>query len=258
MTDPTELYGIASAMVKAWPATYPTADAHEYVAKRPGTFAVLRSLRELDTDNLAKTIEAARPPYLFIRGYDANAYRSGVKIEYPLLGMAEDTMTFFNPIARGAVKKQRHKINVFIVDQLPYPGNSYSDQYSMNRAIEEVGRDLRQMMLKFLHSLYRWERLTITAGPYDDGWHDAKWLEDHGDPSTEWESEEMLADSLVGVSEIGGDLIYQGNDDNTAILITNLYLDTDYCPADVSFNYAPQYGNDGSLVAPAEKWLYDQ
>ena len=253
MTDPTEFYGIACAMVKAWPATYPNADAHEYVAKRPNTFAVLRSLNELEADNLAKTIEAARPPYLFIRGYDANAYRSGVKIEYPLIGCAEDTMRFFNPITKGA-KKQRHKINLFVVDQLPYPGTSYSDQYSMNRAIEEVGRDLRQIMLRYLNSLRRWARVEFLSGPYADGWHDVEWLKAHGATAT-WEVIESLTDVIVGSSEPDGDLIYQGSD-NTAILITNIYIETDYCPAPVDFNFV--YGDDGILVPPVEKWLYDK
>lgn len=239
-------------MVKAWPATYPNAEAHEYVAKRPNTFAVLRSLLDIEADNLGKTIEASRPPYLFIRGYDSNSLRSGVKIEYPLIGCAEDTMTFFNPVSSG-VKKQRHKLNLFAIDQLPHPGNTYADGYSMNRAVEEVGRDLRQMMLRLLHSLRRWEKLEFSSGPYTDGWHDVKWLTDHGQPA-EWESIESLSDVVTGMSEADGDLIYAGSDNN-AILITNLFITTDYCPAPVDFNFI--YGEDGILVQPVEKWLYD-
>lgn len=251
MTDPTELYGIFSAMVKAWPATYPNADGHEYVAKRPNTFAVLRSLLELEADNLNKTVGASRPPYLYIRGYDDNKYREGIKIEYPLIGCAEDTMKFFHPIGGGAVK-QRHKINFFVIDQLPREGTSYSDQYSMNRAVEEVGRDIRIMALRFLRSLRNWKKLEITAGTFADGWHDANWVKTHGG---QFEEIETLSQILVGNAEADGDLIYQGSDNNV-IMITNLYLETDYCPADVAFNYV--YDDDGVLVMPAEKWLYDK
>jgi hypothetical protein len=253
MIDPTEFYGIACSMVKAWPATYPNAEAHEYVAKRPNTFAVLRSLLEIEAANLNKTIEHARPPYFFVRGYDSNELRSGIKIEYPLLGCAEDTMTFFNPIYKG-VKKQRHKINAFVIDQLPDQGKTYSDKYSMNRAVEEVGRDLRQIMLRFLHSLTNWQSLEFSAGPYVDGWHDAVWLAAHGDPTAEWEIKETFSQVASGMGEVSGDLIYTGSD-NTVVLITNIYIDTDYCPAPVDFNY--QYGGGGSLVQPVEKWLYD-
>ena len=251
MTDPTEFYGICAAMVKAWPATYPNAEAHEYVAKRPNTFAVLRSLRELEADNLNKAIGASRPPYLFIRGYDANQYREGIKIEYPLVGCAEDTMRFFHPIGGGVVK-QRHKINFFVIDQLPYEGNTYSDQYSMNRAVEEVGRDIRLIALRFLRSLRNWKKLEIISGTYADGWHDAAWVKAHGGTFEEVES---LSQILVGSAETDGDVIYGGSD-NTVLLITNLYLETDYCPESPAFNYI--YNDDGVLVAPAEKWLYDK
>lgn len=252
MTDPTEFYGICAAMVKAWPATYPNAEAHEYVAKRPNTFAVLRSLRELEADNLNKTLSASRPPYLFIRGYDANKYRDGIKIEYPLVGCAEDTMRFFHPIGGGAVK-QRHKINFFVIDQLPFEGTSYSDQYSMNRAVEEVGRDIRLIGLRFLRSMRNWKKLEIISGTYADGWHDAPWVKAHGGTFEEVES---LSQILIGNAETDGDMIYYTGSDNTVILITNLYLETDYCPADVDFNYV--YDDDGVLVTPAEKWLYDK
>lgn len=253
MIDPTEFYGIAYNMVKAWPATYPNAEAHEYVAKRPNSFAVLRSLRELEADNLNKAIEHTRVPYFFVRGYDSNALRSGIKIEYPLIGCAEDTMTFFNPLYKG-VKKQRHKINLFAIDQLPFVGTSYSDQYSMNRAVEEVGRDLRQIMLKFLHGTANWHKVEFNSGPYVDGWHDVVWLAAHGDPA-QWETVETFNQVATGMGEMGGDVIYTGGSDNTVILITNIYIDTDYCPAPVDFNY--QYGGGGSLVQPVEKWLYD-
>ena len=77
MTDPTEFYSIAYAITKAWPATYPSITAPEAIAKRPQSFAVLRSLMDLEADNLAKAIEHTRPPYFFMRGYDANAQRTG-------------------------------------------------------------------------------------------------------------------------------------------------------------------------------------
>lgn len=250
MTDVTEFYGIACAIVKGWPATYPNASAPEAISKRPQTFAVLRSLLDIEADNLAKSIEHARPPYMFIRGYDANAMRSGVKIEYPLIGCAEDTFTFFKPT--GSPQKQRHKINLFCIDQLPYRENAQTDPYSTARSVEEVGRDLRQMMLRFLNSLKRWGKLEFTSGPYVDGWHDMVWLKAHGEAAT-WEVTERLTDVLVNMNEVGGDVIYQGSDDN-AILITNVFIDTDYCPADLEFTYTYK---DGVLIAPPEKWILD-
>lgn len=252
MTDPTEFYSIAYAITKAWSATYPSVNAPEAIAKRPQSFAVLRSLMDLEADNLAKAIEHTRPPYFFMRGYDANAQRTGVKIEYPLIGCAEDTFTFFKPV--GSPQKQRHKINLFVIDQLPYRENAHSDQYSSARAIEEVGRDLRQIMLKFLNSLKRWEYVEFSSGPYADGWHDTTWLKAHGDPA-QWEVLYSLTDVMVNMNEVGGDLIYQGSD-NLAVLITNVYIDTDYCPAEVEFNYV--YDDSGALVAPAEKWMLDK
>lgn len=252
MNDVTEFYAIVCAIVKGWPATYPTADSPEATAKRPNTFSVMRSLLDLEADNLAKAIEHARPPYLYIRGYDANSYRQGIKIEYPLIGCAEDTFTFFKPM--GTVQKQRNRINLFCIDQLPFRENAYSDQYSTSRAIEEVGRDLRVMMLKLLHSFKRWGYLEFSSGPYADGWHDMVWLKTHGDPAT-WETRSLLTDHIINVNEVGGDLIYQGSDNN-AILITNIYVDTDYCAPDVDFNFT--YNDDGSLIEPSEKWIYDR
>lgn len=254
MTDPTEFYQIISAMVKAWPAFYPNASAHEYVSKRPNTFAVLRSMSELEADNLFKTVEAAQNPYLFVRGYTNNSERSGLKIEYPLVGVAEDTLTFYNPVSKG-VKKQRHKINFFLVDQLPFPGTGYSDTYSMNRTIEEVGRDLREMATSLLTSLRRWEKVSFSAGPYTDGWHDVVWLKAHGDPSAVWESEETMSDVLTGMGEVDGDIIYTAGSDNTAMLITNLYIETDLCPEPVDFNYIY---SGGSLLKPLERWVNDK
>lgn len=254
MTDPTEFYQIMYAMVKAWPATYPNPESHEYVAKRPNTFAVLRSMSDLEADNLSRSVEAAKNPYLFVRGYTDNAARSGLKIEYPLVGLAEDTMTFFNPVNAG-VKKQRHKINFFLIDQLPYPGTSYSDTYSMHRTIEEVGRDLREMALSLLTSLRRWEKVTFSAGPYTDGWHDVVWLKAHGDPAAVWESDETMGEVLTGMGEVDGDLIYTTGTDNTAMLITNLLIETDLCPLPVEFNYIY---SGGSLLSPADRWVNDK
>lgn len=251
MTDVTDFYSISCAIAKAWPATYPDPKAPEAVAKRPQTFAVLRSLMDLEADNLAKAIEHARPPYLFIRGYDANAQRTGVKIEYPLIGCAEDTFTFFKPT--GSPQKQRHKINLFCIDQLPYKENATVDQYTTARTVEEVGRDLRQMMLKFLNSLRRWEYVEFISGPYVNGWHDTTWLKAHGE-AAQWETVMRLTDVMVNMNEVNGDLIYQGSD-NLAVLITNVYLDTDYCPAELEFNY--EYSG-GVLVAPSEKWILDK
>lgn len=252
MKDVTEFYHIACAIVKAWPATYPSANAHESVAKRPQSFAVLRSLLDLEADNLAKSIEHARPPFLFIRGYEANARRSGVKIEYPLIGCAEDALTFFHPTGEGA-QKQRQRTNFFVIDQLPYREGGYTDQYSAGRAIEEVGRDLRQMALKFMSALSRWAYIDFQAGPYTTGWHDFKWLKEHGDPASEYEVIEYLTDSIIGVNEINGDIIYQGSDNN-AILITNLILETDYCPPSLEFNFNYKAS---PFEAVAEKYTED-
>lgn len=235
MKDVIEFYQVACAITKAWPAAYPSPGAAEQAAKRPNSFAVLRSLLDLESANLSKAIEHARQPYLYIRGYDPNAVRSELKIQYPLIGCAEDSLSFFHPTGGGA-PKQRQRTNFFVIDQLPYRESGYSDQYSASRAVEEVGRDLRQMALKFLSALDRWEYLEFSAGPYQDGWHDAVWMEADGDPTAVWESVEKLTDNIVAAGQLDGDIIYQGSDNN-AILITNLIIETDYCPPDIGFNF---------------------
>lgn len=235
MKDVTEFYHIACAITKGWPATYPAVGAPEASANRPNSFAVLRSLLDLEAANLAKAVEHARPPFLFIRGYDGNSYRSGIKIEYPLIGCAEDALTFFHPTGEG-VQKQRQRTNLFIIDQLPFKETGYTDTYSAGRAVEEVGRDLRQIAMKFMATLSRWAYLEFSAGPYTDGWHDEKWLKEHGDPAAQWETTEQLTDCIIGVNQLDGDIIYQGSDNN-AILITNLIIETDYCPPAIEFNY---------------------
>jgi len=251
MKDVTEFYHIACAIVKAWPATYPAAGEAEQAAKRPNSFAILRSLLDLETSNLAKSVEHARPPFLFVRGYDGNQYRSGLKIEYPLIGCAEDALTFFHPTGEG-VQKQRQRTNFFVIDQLPYKENGYSDAYSTGRAIEEVGRDLRQMAMKFMASLSRWQYVEFSSGPYADGWHDTKWLKAHGE-AADWESVENLTDSIIGVNQVDGDIIYQGSDKN-AILITNLIVETDYCPPATEFNFTY---TASPFEAMSEKWRAD-
>lgn len=252
MKDVTEFYHICCAITKGWPATYQAAGAAEQVSKRPNSFAVLRSLLDLEASNLAKAVEHARPPFLFVRGYDGNAYRSGLKIEYPLVGCAEDALTFFHPTGEG-VQKQRQRTNFFVIDQLPFKETGYSDAYSAGRAVEEVGRDLRQMAMKFMNALSRWEYVEFSAGPYTDGWHDVKWLNDHGDNTAEWETIEALTDCILGVNQVDGDIIYQGSDNN-AILITNLIVETDYCPPTIEFNY--NY-TASPFEAMSEKWRGD-
>lgn len=109
-------------------------------------------------------------------------------------------------------------------------------------------------MLKFLNTLRRWEYVEFSSGPYADGWHDTAWLKDNGDPA-QWEVLYSLTDVMVDMNEVGGDLIYQGSD-NLAVLITNVYIETDYCPLDIDFNYV--YDDAGALVAPVEKWMLDK
>lgn len=253
MEDITELYQIAHAIVKAWPATYPTGTSGEYAALRPNSFGVVRSIYDLNADNLNKGVEQSRPPFLFSRGYNANESRSGLKIEYPFLGFAEDSMIFVNPINKG-YKRQRHTINLFIADQLPFKENQYADPYSSSRTVEEVGRDLRKMMLQFLQSFANWEKLEFFSGPYQDGWHDATWLKDHGE-AAQWESVGQLSQHLHDVDEISADIFYQGVD-NCAVIYANIVVETNFCPDPVAFSYT--YDEDGNLAGAGEKYILDK
>lgn len=253
MQDISEFYHILYHMVKAWPATYPTATSGEYAAKRPNSFAVLRSIYDLNADNVNKAVEHAKPPYFFVRGYDANEFRAGLKIEYPLLGVAEDTMTFVRPSGSG-FKRQKHRLNLFVVDQLPFKENQYADAYSSARAIEEVGRDLRQIMLRLLHSFSNWQKLEFSSGPYQDGWHDVAWLKAHGE-AAQWESVGELLQILPQIDAVEADVFYQGVD-NCAVLYANIVVETNYCPDPVAFSYT--YDEGGNLAAPSEKYQLDK
>ena len=252
MDDISEFYRILYNMVRAWPATYPTGTSAEYAAKRPNSFAVVRSIYDLNADNVNKAVEHAKPPYFFVRGYEANEFRAGLKVEYPFIGVAEDTMTFMKPSGPG-FKRQKHRINLFVVDQLPFKENQYADAYSSARAIEEVGRDLRQIMLRLLHSLSNWQKLEFSSGLYQDGWHDVAWLKAHGEPA-QWESVGELS-NILHLDMVEGDVFYQGVD-NCAVLYTSIVVETNYCPDPVAFSYT--YDEGGNLAAPSEKYELDK
>ena len=250
MNDISEFYHILYHMVKAWPATYPTATSGEYAAKRPNSFAVLRSIYDLNADNVNKAVEHAKPPYFFVRGYEANEFRAGLKIEYPLLGVAEDTMTFVKPATNG-FKRQLHRVNIFFVDQLPFKEKQYADAYSSARAIEEVGRDLRQMMLSLLPSLQNWWKVEFSSGPYQDGWHDLAWLKLNGEPATY----ETVGELNIQADSVEADVFYQGVD-NCVILYASFIVETNYCPEPIAFAYT--YDESGNLAAPSEKYQLDK
>lgn len=254
MEDITEFYGIACNIVKAWPAVYPVVGGPEATCLRPQSFAGLHSDADLEADNFAKAVEHSREPYLFVRGYADNAIRGGLKVEYPLIAVAEDAFSIRNFLARKGNKATIQTLNLIFVDQLPYAKNNNADVYTMARTDQEVGRDLRKMALTFLDSLTNWAKIEFKSGPYVDGWHDALWLAAN-DPTADWDESQMIpmVSLLPSGAEINGDILYKGTD-NTVRLYLNLAIQVNACPMPLEFNYV--YAG-GSLVAPLERWRYD-
>ena len=162
-------------------------------------------------------------------------------------------MTFVRPSGPG-FKRQKHRINLFVVDQLPFKENQYADAYSSARAIEEVGRDLRQIMLRLLQSFSNWQKLEFSSGPYQNGWHDVEWLKAHGE-SAQWESVSELLQILPQLDAVEADVFYQGVD-NCAVLYANIVVETNYCPDPVAFSYT--YDEGGNLAGPSEKYQLDK
>jgi hypothetical protein len=252
MNDVTELFAIFYNIVKAWPATYPTAGSGEYVSKRPNTFAVMRSLRDIEAPNLEKSIEDAKEPYFYMRDFDANEFRTGQRAQYPVFGCAEDAMDFRHPMGTGA-EKQLNLINCFIIDQLPFAENGYSDPYSSGRTIEEVGRDLKEMALKLLKVLGRWAKVQITMGDFENGWHDTAYLKAHG---AMFETELEISQIIHDMDKVKAHVIYQ-NSDNNAILLMNMLVETNQCAdPEMEMNYV--YNDGGALASPTGKWVFDR
>ena len=213
----TDFYRICKSVVKGYPAQYIAANEPEMVALRPNTFAVVRSLKDFDAENINKRPQFSNSPYFFSRHFNNSKYRSGqIKVEYPVVGFAEDRASL------KLTKADKVKLDFFFIDQIPQFGDFYDDTYSKNREIEDVAKDIRDHFRKFIRILYQFAYCNVQGLP--TGWYDIVWLQDN-----DYTYNELTPlDALVNLTDLQVE-IFTGIVDNCVIGLTNIYVSVDGC-----------------------------
>jgi hypothetical protein len=216
--DIAEFYNICKKIVKGYPAQYGGVNTPEMAALRLNTFAVVRSVDDFNTDNLKKRPQYLDSPYFYSRHFANSGHVTGeFKFEYPALAFAEDRVTFNRKLSDS------YKLDWIIIDQLPAFGDFYSDQYSKNRELEEVARDIRNHFKKLIAIFRNWVYASFSDTSLN-GWYDKTYLNSE---SLEYFVEKSLEDILKLDSvqvEIFPKII-----DGCLVGITSLHVDTDNC-----------------------------
>jgi hypothetical protein len=173
--DIAEFYGICKKIVKGYPAQYGGENMPEMEALRLNTFAVVRSVSDFNADNVKKRPQYTDSPYFYSRHFANSGHVTGeFKFQYPALAFAEDKVTF------NRKSSDVFKLDMIIIDQLPQFGDFYSDQYSKNRELEEVARDIRMHFKKLIAILRGWVYATF-QNTSKNGWYDRTFLDVQND-----------------------------------------------------------------------------
>lgn len=227
LTELSDFYKICKSIVKNYPPQYADVNEPEMVALRPNTFAVVRSLKDFDADNVAKRPQFIDSPYFYSRNWANSEYRSGqFKLEYPVVGFAEDTTTL------RVGRSDSAKLNFFVIDQIPKGGNFYEDTYSEQREIEDVARDIRSHFIKMIVVLQNFAYCKSLSNSFEDGWYDTAWLDRQ---NIDYQVITGL-DSLVNFNEVTVE-IFPAIVDNCLIGLTNINVKIDSCIVAPVINY---------------------
>ena len=168
--DISQFYSICKKIVKGYPPQYGGSTGVEMVALRLNTFAVINSLDDLNLDNLGKRPQFADSPNFYSRVFANSGHTTGsFKLEYPLFAIIENVITVNRKLS------DEYELRLFICDQLPEYGDFYNDQYSKNREVQEVARDIRQHFKKLIGILRNWVYATFTDTT-KNGWYDETFL----------------------------------------------------------------------------------
>lgn len=223
LAELNDFYNICKKIVKGYPPQYIAVNEPEMVALRPNTFAVVRSLKDFDAENINKRPQFVDSPYFFSRHFDNAQYRSGdFKTEYPIVGFAEDTTTL------KLVRSDVAKLNFFFIDQIPQHGNFYEDTYSKNREIEHVAKDIRDHFRRFIGVLRQFAYCKIQNDELVEGWYDTTWLFSQGYRYTD----SVRLDSLINFDNLTVE-IFPSIVDNCLIGLTNIFVNLDDCSLDI-------------------------
>jgi hypothetical protein len=217
-----EFYRVAQSIVRGYPAQYAAVGEPEMVALRPNSFVVARSLQDFNAENVAKRPHFSDSPYFYSRNFTNAQHRSGEnKIEYPIVGFAEDRVTL------NLTRSDSAHLNFFVIDQIPQGANGfYEDGYSSAREVEDVARDIRDHFRKFISVLRRF-------GYYENlfqlpnGWYDEFSLIESG--VSRYPCPISKLDSLVNFDNLTVE-IFPTMADNCLIGVANIHVKLDYCP----------------------------
>jgi hypothetical protein len=236
ISDLFEFYSILYRIVKGWPPSYHSSTSQETRSERLNTFAVVRSLSDLDADNLKKTVEYASREHFFSRYWHDSQYQpNALRVDYPALLVREDTFTLSDPLdGKSSKRRTTHNLTFLLCDKMPSREDNHIDPVSSARRIEEVGNDCRIRMAQVLLVLGRfvWASGYLSNTLVFSGWFDRSYLESlktEGVIIDKYIVDDSLASYITNVAPTQGEVFWEVTSSNLVVCSTTLTLEVSSC-----------------------------
>lgn len=236
ITDLLQFYSILHSIIRGWPASYKSSTSQETRSNRINTFAVVRSLADLDADNIKKTVEYAGRDFFFSRCWHDSEYQpNALRVDYPALLVREDTFSLNDPLdSKSSKRRMFHNLTFLLCDTLPNREDNFIDPVSSARRIEEVGNDVRIRMAQLLLVLGRfiYAKGYLANALVFEGWHDRNYLETlktAGVVIDKYIVDDSLSSYITNVAPTSGECFYEVTSSNLVVCSTTLTLEVSAC-----------------------------
>lgn len=236
ITDLLEFYSIIHRIVRGWQPSYLSSDSQEMRHKRLNTFAVVRSLYDIDAENVLKTVEYAGRDFFFSRSFHDSEYQpNALRVDYPALLVREDTFSLTEPLdIKSSKRRTVHNLTFLLCDKMPEREDNFIDPVSSARRIEEVGNDVRIRMAQVLLVLGRYVYAkTYLAGIFVfEGWFDTQQLEalkTAGVIIDQYIIEDSLVGYITNVAPTQAEVFYEVTSSNLVVCSMTLSVEVSNC-----------------------------
>lgn len=236
ITSLLEFYSIIYRIVKGWPASYSSSSSQETRSERINCFAVVRSLSDLDAENLLKTVAYAGRKHFFSRSFHDSEYQpNALRVDYPALLIREDTFSLSEPLdIKSSKRRTVHNLTFLLCDKMPEREDNFIDPVSSARRIEEVGNDVRIRMAQVLLVLGRYVYAkTYLAGIFVfEGWFDTQQLETlktAGVVIDQYIIEDSLVGYITNVAPTQAEVFYEVTSSNLVVCSMTLSVEVSNC-----------------------------
>lgn len=236
LNDLLEFYSILQRIVKGWPPSYHSSDSQETRSQRLNTFAVVRTLADIDAENIKKTVEYAGRNFFFSRYWNDGEYQpNNLRVDYPALLVREDTFQISDPLdINSHNRRTTHNITLLLCDKLPNREDTTIDPISSARRIEEVGNDCRIRMAQVLLVLGRfvYAKAYLSGTLVFEGWHDREYLgalKTAGVVIDKYIVDDSLAGYVTNVEPTTAEVFYEVTSSNLVVCTVSLTIETKSC-----------------------------